>query len=268
MRRSLVITVTVLLVATVVLKAQQQINRKIKEVKLQSKIKGISVDRLGGFYTVGDCSIEQFDPNGKLVKSFQLDECYPTELLEAWSYVRLYAYQNYKQQFTIFNSHLEEVEELNIDPSFAVEPRLATPSTDLTHYWILDVDNSIKRVSLKSNSVDIESEAVKSIKGKFLHLREYQNMLFLLHENSGIYVLDHLGKLAFQVPVQKTNYFSFAGEDLYYLQDNRVHFFDIFTRDKYTIDVGPEFKFAIATDEKLILIKDGKAEIYEFSPRK
>jgi hypothetical protein len=70
------------------------------------------------------------------------------------------------------------------------------------------------------------------------------------------------------VPVEKTNYFSFSGEDLYFLKDNKVYFFDIFTRDAYTIDVAEGFKFVIATDEKLILIKDGRAEIFEFSPRK
>jgi hypothetical protein len=256
------------LLSTTILSGQQLIRKKIKDVKVQAKVTNVSVDRLGGFYTVGDCGIEQFDPEGKFVKSYNYLDCNSTELLEAWLYVRIYAYQNYKQQFTIFNSHLEEIDKLDIDPSFAVEPHLATISTDLRHYWILDMDNSVKRVNLKTKSVDIESDAVKTVHGKFLHIREYQNMLFLLHENSGVYVLDQLGKLAFQVPVEKTNYFSFSGEDLYFLKDNKVYFFDIFTRDTYTIDVAEGFKFVIATDEKLILIKDGRAEIFEFSPRK
>lgn len=266
--RSSFLAITTFLLLVVYANGQQLIRKKIKEIKIQPKVTCISVDRLGEFYVVGDCKIDQYDPDGKLIKTFSYPRCSSTELLEAWPYVRIYAYQNFKQQFTILNSHLEEIEKLDIDPSFAVEPQLATPSTDLHHYWILDSDNSIKRANLKTQSIDIESDALKSIEGRFLHIREYQNMLFLLHEASGIYVLDQLGKLAFQVPAQKTNFFSFSGEDLYFLQDNKVHFFDIFNRDTYTIDVAAGYKFVVATDEKLILIKDGKAEVFEFSPRK
>jgi hypothetical protein len=261
-------TLFLILIPIALLNAQHVVQKKLKELKLQPKVTNISVDRLGGFYVVGECGVEQFDPEGKLTKKYKLDDCNTTDLLEAWSLMRIYAYQNYKQQFTVFNNHLEEVVKLDIDPSFAVEPQLATPSYDLRHYWILDIDNSINRVSLNSNSVDIETETLKSIDGKFLHMREYQNLLFLLHEKSGIFVIDKLGKLVFRIPDLKTNYFSFAGEDLYYLQNNKVHFFDIFTRDTYSVDVPSDFKFVIATDERLVLIKDGVAEIHEFRPKK
>ena len=252
----------------ILLSAQKFPYRKLKEVKIQSNITGISVDRLGGFYTISNCRIEQYDPEGSLTQTFKPTSCHPTELLEAWPLMRIYAYQNFKQQFTIFTNHLEEVDKLDIDPSFAIEPQLAAPSTDLRHYWILDMDNSIKRISLNAHTVDIESDTLKSVSKEFVHIREYQNLLFLLHKSLGIYVVNNLGKLIFKIPAKNTNYFSFAGEDLYYLEGNQIHFYDIFTRDKYSIEVPPGFKYAVATDERLVLIKDSKADIYEFSPRK
>lgn len=250
------------------LTGQKFIHKKIKDIKIQNKVEKVSVDRLGGFYTVGECTIQQFNPDGKLTGTYKLDACESTEIIEAWQLMRIYAYQSFKQQFTIFNNHLEEVDKLNIDPAFVIEPKLSTPSPDLSHYWIVDADNSIKRVNIKNRAVDIESESLKSVEGRFIHIREYQNMLFLLNEYSGIYVLNMFGKLMFKIPGLKTSYFSFAGEDLYYLEDNRIHFFDIFTKETYSTEVSPGFKFVIATDEKLILIKDGKGEIYEFTPRK
>ena len=248
--------------------AQQKPLKKIKEVKLQSGITTISVDRLGGFYTISDCGIEQFDSLGNLKKKYPVNGCNPTELLEAWSLMRIYAYQNYKQQFTVFTSHMEEVDKLDIDASFAVEPRLATPASDLRHYWILDIDNSLKRVSLKLNAVDIETDALKTVDGKFVYLREYQNLLFLLHEHQGIYVINNLGNLVFIIPAERVNYFSFTGEDLYYLKGDQIQFYNIFTKDTYSVKVLPGFQYAVATDERLILIKDAKAEIFEFAPRK
>ena len=248
--------------------AQVAAVKKIKEIKLQSKVSTITVDRLGGFYTVSDCKIEQFSPEGELQKTFSRDRCNPTELMEAWPLMRIFAYQNYKQQFTLFSSHLEVVDNLDIDPSYAIEPQLAAPSSDLRHYWILDLDNSIKRISLYTNTVDIETESLKSIPGKFIFLRDYQNMLFLLHESQGIFVLNNLGNLVFKIPTDKISYFNFAGEDLYYLKEDRVKFFNIFNKDTYEVKVPIGYKFAIATDEKLILLKDGKAEINEFKPLK
>lgn len=240
--------------------------KKLREIKIPSKINRISVDRLGGFYVVSDCEVMQFDPEGIQKSSYKLSSCNPIELVEAWPLMRIYAYQNYKQQFTIFDSHLEEVEKLDLDPAFAVDPKLATPSTDLKYYWILDVDNSIKRVNINSKLVDLESDALKSKNGKFLHMREYQSMLFVLNENFGVYVINKLGKLITEIPAAGANYFSFTGEDLYYLIGNKVHFYHIFNDEGYSIDVPAETKFVVVTDERLILLKNGIAEVYEFSP--
>ncbi len=242
--------------------------KKLKEVKLQANVTRVSVDRLGGFYTVSDCGIEQFNPEGKLQNKYLPNGCTGTELFEAWPLMRLYAYQKSKQQFILFDHNLKQVDQLQIDPAFAVEPQLAAPASDLKYYWILDLDNSIKRIDPEGNTVSLESEDLKEVKAKFTHMREYQSFLFLLDENSGIYIINKLGKLVSKIGTPGIQYFNFAGEDLYYLSGNQLIFYDIFTKDSYHIEVPPGNKFVIATDERLILIKEKLAEIFEFTPRK
>jgi hypothetical protein len=242
--------------------------KKFREVKLQMRVDRISVDRLGGFYTMNDCGIEQFDAQGKTQNKYSPKPCQQADLLEAWPLMRIYDYQKTEQQFLVFDHNLDVVDILKIDPAFAVEPQLATPSPDLKSYWILDINNSVKKIDLASNTVSLESECLKNIQGQFIFLREYQSMLFVLDFNSGIYMINKLGQLVSSIDVEGIRYFSFAGEDLYYLQENKLHFYDIFNRDTYSIEVPPGNKFAIATDEKLILIKDGLAEIFEFAPKK
>ena len=242
--------------------------KKLREVKLQPGIDRISVDRLGGFYTLSKCDIEQFDPEGRPNKKYFSTGCAGIELIEAWPLMRIYAYQKSKQQFLVFDHSLEIVDSLEIDPAFAVDPQLAAPSSDLKSYWILDMDNSIKKIDINSGYVSLESEALKEVKGRFTYIREYQSMLFLLNQNSGIYVINKLGKLVSEIDTSGIQYFSFLGEDLYYLKGDQLHFYDIFSRDTYSIEVPAGNKFVVATDEKLILVKDGRAEIFEFSPRK
>jgi len=261
------LTVVLSLIGSTLL-AQQFPYTKLREVKLQSDVERISVDRLGGFYTVNKCGIEKFDPEGKREKNYVKKICTDTELLEAWQLARIYAYQKSKQQFIVFNPNMEIIELLDIDPAFAVEPQLATLSPDLQTYWILDIDNSLKKIDLRSETVSLETDALKKIKGKIIHLREYQNLLFVLNADSGIYIINKLGKLVSQVEAPGISYFSFAGEDLYYLKGNQVTFFDIFSNDTYSIDVPAGNKFVVATDERLILIRDGLAEIFQFTPKK
>jgi hypothetical protein len=257
-----------LIVGCCSVQAQQFPLKKIREIKLQPSVHHISVDRLGGFYTVGDCEIEQFDPEGKLLKRHKLNGCLITDLLEAWPLMRIYAYQRSKQQFSVFDHNLDFVEAIAIDPAFAVEPQLAVPTADLKSYWILDTDNSIKKIDRATSSVSLESDTLRNVKGKFTHMRDYQSMLFLLNEESGVYVINKLGKLVSTIPLQGVRYISFAGEDLYYLSDNRLNFYDIFSKDEYSVEIPKGNKFVVATDERLILIKDGKAEVFGFSPKK
>ena len=247
----------------------QSIGKKLREVKLTGHITSISVDRLGGFYTVTDCGIKQFNPEGKQLGAYTPRGCTPTEIFESWNYVRSYAYQKTKQQFLVFNNNMEmEIEkQFEIDPATAFSPQLATISSDLKSYWLIDEDNSLKRVDLSNQAVILESDALKEVKGKFVHIREYQNMLFVLNGASGIYVLNKLGGMFYKIDAP-TSYFNFAGEDLYYLKDGIINFFNIFNKEKYTVKVSAEFRFSVITDERLILIKDGLAEVYEYTPIK
>jgi hypothetical protein len=242
--------------------------KKLKDIKIQADIQRISVDRLGGFYTVSNCTIEKFSPEGKLEKKSSISECTRIALLEAWALMRIYGYDKQKQQFLIFDHQLELVDNLAIDPAFAVEPQLATPSPDLKSYWILDIDNSLKKIDLKSQTVVLESDELKGTTQQFAFMREYQSFLFLLDPESGIYIINRLGKLISKIEAKDLSYFSFSGEDLYYQKDNLLHFYDIFSKDSYSIELPTNTKFIVATDERLIIFRPNQAEIFEFSPRK
>lgn len=257
--------IAILLISVSCAHAQQL--KKLRDIKLPAKVERISVDRLGGFYTVNDCGIDKFDPDGKAVRKYQLNGCTPTELCEAWGNARVFAFQKAHPRFIVFNPEMEILDLISIDPAFAVEPQLAAPAPDMSSFWILDVDKSVKKIDGKSHTVSFETDTLKSVRGNFVYMREYQNMLFLLEPNSGIYVLNKLGQPISRIEATNINYFNFAGEDLYYLKGNQVYFYDIFSKDSYSVDVPAAYKFVIATDERLILIKDGQGEVYQFTPK-
>ena len=250
-----------------VLSASAQQLKKLRDVKLPAKVERISVDRLGGFYSVNDCGITKYNPEGKSVGRYNPRGCTPTELVEAWGNARVFAFQKSHPRFIVFNPEMEILDFIAIDPSFAVEPQLATPAPDMSSFWILDIDKSIKKIDGASHTVSFETDTLKHVLGNFVYMREYQNMLFLLEPNTGILILNKLGQPLSKIEATNISYFSFAGEDLYYLKDNQVFFHDIFSKDTYSISVEPGFKFVVATDERLVLIKNGIAAVFAFTPR-
>lgn len=263
MRHGLLLTVLI----TVTISAVGQSLKKLRDVQLPIAAKAISVDRLGAFYLISDCSIVKCNPEGQAIQQIQLKPCEPITALEAWGLARIFAYQNKKQQLVLLNPELEILEERTIEPTAALEPRLAIPCPDMNSYWVLDIDNTLRKFDATAGTITLETEALKTVATKITHLREYQNELFALDPPQGIFILNKMGELINKLPIPNINYFSFAGEDLYYLKDNQVHFYNLFNGDSYAVDVPAAYQFAVATDERLILIKDKQAEVFAFQPK-
>lgn len=250
--------------------AQQLSTKKLHQSKIHlDKVERISVDRLGGFYLTAACGLEKFDSEGHEKEKYQFRNCVATEVLEAWNPFRIYAFQKSIRAFKVYDQYLTVSEEIAIDSAVAIEPQLATPANDNRSYWILDVDYSVKKVDMFTSKVLIETESIVDPSGKyhFIHAREFQNFLFLLDEKEGIFVLNSVGRLVKRIDAAGANYFSVLGEDIYFLKNNTVHFYDIYTEESYTVPVPADTRFVVATDEKMILIKDKALEVYAFTPR-
>ena len=131
------------------------------------------------------------------------------------------------------------------------------PSND-NKLWLFDAaDASIKKVNPITKEVVIEFYT-DTLKAKaapaYTHLREYQNMIFLLDQQSGISVYSHIGKRIYQIDTKGINNFNFFGEELYYLDGTKMKFFDLGTGTTREIEVGVEYKYVLASDESIILI--------------
>jgi len=95
-------------------------------------------------------------------------------------------------------------------------------------------------------------------------MREYQNLIFLLDKNTGIVIYNTVGKKINQLKTDANN-FGFFGEELYFLQEGKVVFFDLYTEKIRLVDVG-EGKFVLVTDERILLVKEnGRVALFEFN---
>ena len=231
-----------------------------------------SVDRLGGIVVYGEGKLIRLSPEGiiEAVRDNPVEgSSGEIRLLEAWNPLRIWVHLKTPEGDRIYflDSKLLNTEEpLSVDPAFSVEPILIAPGSNNYSFWILDIDHSLKLINTDKSIVEWESETIDSPDGsEFIYLKFWQNFLLLTTENGTIMVVSRLGKVlkTFKgTPIKP----GVLGEDIYYLSDDILIFENLYTSLKKEVRLPYRPDRVVATDERLVLFKGKRIEVYLFEP--
>ena len=248
-----------------ILEGRSQQLTKIKEWSA-GEITNVSVDRMGNFFFIlKKGGIKKYDPDGKVMAS--LSKRKPT-LIEPWYHPSIFIYNRGTQKYFSFGRFFEDVKEYTLAPELAIEPYLVCPTHD-NRLWILDkADFSLKKVNPLTQEVVNEFVLdTGSAAPEFTYLREYQNLLFLQEKNFGIWIVNTLGKVITKIEIKNPGNFSFFGQELYYLENNTIRFFDLLTEARHELALEGDLKFAIVTDERILTVSTkNKASLFNYTP--
>ncbi len=242
--------------------------QKLNTLTLTDTIIHSAVDRPGDFYVVTKAGqIQKFDKDGKLLVLYKATQ--PPTLFDPRDGARLFVYYRDYQHYEFFNPSFEITGSYKIDSSFAIQPWLMCPSGD-HKLWLLDkADQSLKKINVRESEVELEVAVDPDFtgnSGSFKTMREYQGFVFLLNPARGIFIFNSLGKHIRTVEVQGIRNFNFLGEDLYYLNGDKLEFFNLFTTDKRQLPVNAGTTDVLLTDERMILITPLRIDIFAFRP--
>ncbi|MCB0491949.1 MAG: hypothetical protein KDC93_05980 [Cyclobacteriaceae bacterium] len=259
------LTVLVLVIAQ--LHSFAQLN-KITDLSL-SNVSTASVDRLGNFYFVlPSGAMQKYDPDGNLLDEVK-DGVVPLTLLEPWNPLKVFTYSNKNRVIKHWDHHLALLEEKPLEPSLSITPQLVCPANEIHKAWILDVaDFTIKKVNLETNQIEIDAPIPlqwATDDSNYVFMREYQNRIFLINKNKGILMLNMLGKFITSIEIKGLEFFNFMGEELCYRNGNDILLLDLFTgatRKAASLDNSEKIMTSIITDERLVLVRPDKVEIY------
>lgn len=241
-----------------------QTPKKLKEFS-GGKIEVVSVDRLGDLFLIlKNGSIKKYDTKGKVLASLKKGKT--PALIEPWFHPMIFSYFRDEQKYVFYDHNFQVTQQQKIDPSIAVSPFLVCPTNDNKLLVLDEADWSIKKVNPVSTKVLTEfgiDTTGLGAKPDFTYLREYQNLIFLLDKNSGIFIFSNLGKKINHIRCKIQN-FGFYGEELFYLNNDRIIFYDLYSENKREVKVESG-KFAIVTDERIFLVKENdRVVIFEF----
>ena len=242
--------------------------KKVQTIPLQG-IKNVTIDRLGNIYAqLENQSINKYDTDGNWMASFSNLERVEISQIEPWNPLSIFIYSSSVREIELLDRSLIRQERISVDPSLAIEPSLASPSIN-NSYWLFDKsDLSLKKIDLKNSGVAFQIDLNKvahTVQPIYIALREYQNMIFLLDLSTGIEIYSIVGKRIHKIEVSGLSYFGFLGQELYYLEAGNLKFYDLYTEETHQLLVG-NVKQALATDERLILVKTDSIEVFEFKP--
>jgi len=247
----------ILIFCAVTLHAQQMIT-------LKQPAEYVAADRPGDFYIIDSSNkITKYNAQGQVIAASALDAL--PVLFDPWSGVRLFTYYPSKREIQYLNPSLELVSVLTIDSAFAIEPVLACPSGEY-NYWVYDqADRSIKKINPRENKVQTEVLIGDYLSGQeaVLTIREYLNYFFILDREKGILIFNTLGIFVKQLPAA-AQFFNFYGEELYYPENNKIIFFDLYSGGISEIQITEPFENMILLENKKVSIRERAVTITDF----
>lgn len=203
--------------------AQNQPN--IDSICFSKKIIDYSMDATGSiFLSFERGSITKFSSNLDSLFTFSPTKVGNTKLLEAGSGLIIFAFYDFFQEYVLTDRFLARPIRTKLSNSSLNYVDIATPSLD-NNIWL--IENSgfrLIKYNVALNRIEFETTLntiISNPESNFTFIKEYQNQVFLVDKNSGIYVFDNLGNYSKKISANTTKC-SFDNNNIIYLEQNEI----------------------------------------------
>ena len=263
MNARLTFFIGLILCAGIALRAQT----KTTTIELPAEILWAGVDRPGDLFLVLKTGeVRKYNKEGVKIGSHLFNA--PPRLFDPLDGAQSFYYLAKGNTYGNLSSDVSSTTEHVVDPSFAIHPWLVCPA--LHELWILDsTDLSIKKTKSHATAISVET-SIRTLSAKktadYVNMREYQNYLFLLDRNAGIHMFNGLGKYVKTILEKDLNYFSFLGEEIYFIRDHQVVLMDLYTDERRKFPIPVPCRFVLLTDDRLYAVDVKKVSIFDFKP--
>jgi len=200
-----------------------------------------SLDRRGNLYVAdGQDNIHQYGADGQALNVYSPPQPGHTAQIEAWNTSKILVFYDDRQQVLLLDRFLAPITQLRLTDFLDGQIRAATLAPD-DRLWLFNesdltlrqFDPTPQRLTL-STPLDL---IIGRSRPDFRFLRQYQNNLYLLDRTSGVFVFDNLGNYRKKLPFTGLSTIGFREDELYYLTENTVHFFHLYTFTERTLPI-------------------------------
>lgn len=230
----------------------------------------VSTDRNGNIYLLDQKrNIVQLDSLGKLINVFSPPVRGRIATIDAWNPMKILAFYQDRQQLLLLDRFMRPISSTTLSEfDFSGTVRAAALSSDDGFWLFNETDFSLNKLSTQLRKITSDTPLNLILdKDRFdvRMIREYQNMVYMLDYNGGIYVFDNLGNYKKKLLHQGLSYIGFRNNELYFVKDNKLHFLNLYTTKLTTSDL-PEgnYSHALISGNQLFLFTSKNGHLYKW----
>jgi hypothetical protein len=232
----------------------------------------ISTDRQGNIY-VADTkgSLNKYEQNGRPIVHFSPQKLAVPSLVEAWFGLQTFIFYRDFQEYTLLDRFLNPTPNYRFPEEMVGFARMATLAPD-NNLWIFDdSDFSLKKFNPRQNNLISKNplDLLLNLRNyDITYMREYQNNLYVSDKNSGILVFDNLGNYRKKLPFSGLDTFGFADDELFYLKDGQLHFFNLYSFAERAIELPPlrGIRFAFVNAGQVVVLDASQMHFFSVQP--
>jgi hypothetical protein len=215
-------------------------------------------------------NINKYDSLGTFLLNYSPQKLGNVTLIEASNTIKIFVFYRDFQEYTLLERFLGPMPNSAFNQDDIGFARQATLASDYNLWVIDDTDFSLKKYDRQFNKV-LNKTALDLILDArdydITFLREYQSNLYLCDKLSGILVFDSFGSYKKKIPFKGIDFFSFHDDELYYLQNDSLHFFHLylFNTREIALPINQKYFKVFFFNQKVYAIRPNGIDIYRTS---
>lgn len=226
----------------------------------------ISKDRNGNLYFLSPSrSLLRVDSLGNPLGTFSPPTRGRIASIDAWNPMKILLFYEDRQELLLLDRFLRPIGNTTLqDINYRGTAKAAALASD-DGFWLFDETNlTLSKLDMQLRKVTIETPLNLILdKERFnvKQLREYQNMVYLLDAN-GIFVFDNLGNYKRKLSIAGVNYINFQKDELYFVKDGKLHFVNLYTSERRTVQLPKPYLTGLVSDSSLYLFTARQLDYY------
>lgn len=224
----------------------------------------VSTDKEGNIYlALENGAIDKYSLDGELLNHFSPEQLAEATLIEAWNPLRIFVFYQDFQEYVFLDRFLTSANRFSLN-HISSYIGMATVSLD-NNLWVIDYSSfSLKKYNVNFEQVTIERPLDLILDPDdydITFMSEYQNLLFVADRKKGVLVFDNLGNYLREFAYENLEYFNFLEDELYFVNEEKVKFVNIYSGDKREAVLDEETRFVIVNKTSTVTISDQTLKI-------
>lgn len=241
-------------------KTQCQDSNLVKTIALKN-IDKVTHDKFYNFYiTISNGQIYKYDKYGNFLLFNSPTKPQTINNIEATNTIRVFCFYKELQEFNYFDRFLTFDNSIKLDPEVIGFAKTATISSDNT-IWIFDEsDYNLKKYDpvLQKTLQNVNCNLLlEQGDHNISYLKEYQNKLYMVDKDSGVFVFDNMGNFNKYIELPNVGQLSFHDNYMFALCNNKlyqVNLYGVLSSEEHILN--STYSFFFKSEEHIYLFNN------------